>query len=45
MWLCAITSVSIHSLLALIGDTRVSARKFRGAALGKFERTWGRGRE
>ena len=39
MWLCAITSVSIHGLRALIGDTEVSARRFRGAALGM----WGRG--
>jgi urease gamma subunit len=37
MWLCAITSVSIHGLRALIGDTEVSARKFRGAALGMGE--------
>jgi hypothetical protein len=31
--------VSIHGLRALIGDTEVSARKVRGAALGM----WGRG--
>lgn len=37
--LCAITRVSIHGLRSLIRDTGVSARKFRGAALGM----WGRG--
>ena len=37
--LCAITSVSIHGLRTMIGDTEVSARRFRGAALGM----WGRG--
>jgi hypothetical protein len=31
--------VSIHGLRALIGDTEVSARRSRGAALGM----WGRG--
>jgi hypothetical protein len=37
--LCAITRVSIHGLRTMIGDTEVSARRFRGAALGM----WGRG--
>lgn len=43
MWLCAIIRVSIHGLRAFVGDTEVSARKVRGAALGNWNGRGGGG--